>query len=155
MAVTPERATVELEPGAACARCARGRGCGAALFASAGAPLRIECGVVDPIREGRAVAPESPFPVGTAVEIEFPDDGSRWLLPVALAYGCPTLGLVVGACAPEPWTAFAALAGLGGGFLAWHVGGAPILAGIDAGPCRPIARIAQSRGFRIPPGENA
>ena len=71
------------------------------------------------------------------MELEIIDTGSAWLGPVLLAYGLPTLGLLGGVFAPEPWTPFAALAGLGGGLLAWRL--SPMRTA--AGPCQTIARI--------------
>ena len=148
---------VELDGAAACARCARGRGCGAAVFAPAGRPLRLDC-ALEPA--GSAVAATA-VRVGTRVEVDLHDTGSRWLVPVVLAYGLPTLGLLAGALVPEPWTPLTAVAGLVGGLLAWRACNAGWADGRSTGsspadregPCRPVARIARQCDHRPSEGE--
>ena len=154
----PARAIVELDDASACTRCANGRGCGAALFTPPGRSLRLDCAL-------EAIGTDGEEPgaarVGARVEVTLAASGARWLVPVALAYGLPTLGLLAGALAPEPWTPFAAAAGLGGGLLAWRACGAgasgafadasPGGAGRE-GPCRPVARTTSQPETRTSEG---
>ena len=129
-------AVVELSSGA-CARCARGQGCGAALFSSAtadaGASIRLLC----------EAAPDAAATVtlGDRVEVEIDDRDGRWLRAALLVYALPTAGLLGGASIPEPWTPAAALAGLLGGVLAWRLPGAARALDALAGPCPTSARI--------------
>lgn len=110
--VRARQVLVELDAAPACARCARGEGCGAALFAPTSRPLRLVCEWSLPAR---------PAP-GTPVTVELAEHGTGWLRPVFLAYGLPTVGLLVGACFPEPWSPLTALLGCCGGILAWRAG---------------------------------
>lgn len=119
--------TVAVDAGVSCARCARGQGCGALALASASAPVRLRCHTCGPLRAGTPVALDAPGDAG-------------WLLPVLLAYGLPTLGLLAGSLAPEPWTPLGAIAGLGGGLLAWRVASARLDRAAEAGPCSLVAR---------------
>lgn len=141
-------AVVEISSGA-CARCARGRGCGAAaLFspaADAGVPIRLRC------EEATEAAPAADAVVGPTaaptlslgdrVEVEIDDRDGRWLRAALLVYALPTAGLLLGASLPEPWTPAAALAGLLGGVLAWYRPGAARALDALAGPCPTSARI--------------
>lgn len=147
------RALVELDQGGGCARCARGRGCGAALFAPRPAPLRLDCEVPERlaganVRDGASAAVDGPLASGSRVTVEIDTTGSAWLRPVLLAYALPTLGLLGGAFAPEPWTPLASIAGLAGGLLAWRVLAAhdadepSLTASLVAGPPPCGARLA-------------
>lgn len=152
-----DRARVALDPGSACARCARGRGCGAALFAPPGEPIELDCTLE---RSPGEPSPRDPARrVGARVEVELPAPGSGWLVPLALAYGLPTAGIVLGILAPEPWTPFAALGGLGLGLFGWRVANARLARagstageGAVTGPCRPRARILPLRERRLRSG---
>lgn len=132
------RVEVELDPAPACARCAEGRGCGAALFAPAHRPLSLIC-------RSECLLPD----IGDRVTVEIGNRGSGWLQPVVLAYGLPTLGLLAGACMPEPFTPLATIAGLAGGLLAGRI--VSRSASVDSSLSRLDARIATVH----PPYESA
>ena len=126
------RARVELSAGA-CARCARGRGCGAALFspAAGGAPM-LDC---------ELPAALGVMAIGDRVGVELDGRDGRWLGAVLLVYALPTAGLLGGALLPEPWAPLGAIGGLLGGILAWRLPGAARLLDTLAGPCPVSARI--------------
>lgn len=117
---------VSLKPGASCARCAHGSGCGLGLAETAA--ITIDCAVDGALPE-----------IGDAVTVERSDQGSAWLWVVAAGYGLPTLGLVIGAVLghktgaalglpteasavlfEDAAAALGGLAGLAGGVLAWR-----------------------------------
>ena len=99
------RAIVDVEAGAACARCAAGRGCGAGVLSGRAGNSRLEV-LVDPDLE---------LAEGDVVGIELP---SRDVLGAALTvYGLPLAGAIFGA-------ALAHLATLDdGGSAAMAIGG--------------------------------
>jgi sigma-E factor negative regulatory protein RseC len=102
---------VEVEPGAGCARCAAGKGCGAGLFGASRRKRQIE--LIAP--GGRDYAP------GDVLGLALP--GRNLLRAALLVYGLPLLGAAAGAGAAllanssEPVAVMASLAGLAAGFL--------------------------------------
>jgi len=111
VSVRRDLATVVLEPGVACARCAAGRGCGAGLFGrrDRSISLAIDATVASGLRPGDRVA----------VEL---DDGDL-LKAAGLAYGIPLFAAVAAAAmasllfTAEAAAVLGALAGLAGGVL--------------------------------------
>ena len=105
-------AVVEVTAPLRCARCAAGKGCGAAIAAGDGSPRRVEV----------RLAPGLDVRAGDRVRIDLaPDDVLRASL---IAYGLPLAGAVLGAAAAylanagDPGAALAALAGVCLGMLA-------------------------------------
>lgn len=94
--------SVQLDDALSCARCASGRDCQLVPPSRASLPI-IAC------------AGSGTLTPGDRVELEI-EEHPGWLLPVALAYGLPTLGLLAGA----QFGALAGLLGLAGGLLAWR-----------------------------------
>ena len=144
-------AWVEVEGISGCQRCAKGRGCGAIVFAHGSRAIQVECETSQHVKENQQVT------------IEIDDSGSRWLWLVAGAYGLPTLGLIGATLlatlflpsptllhgdiinAPgsqrEALIAFAALAGLAGGVFAWRSLSRWVIARLEKGLCLQSARI--------------
>lgn len=104
-------AEVEVSAAVACARCASGRGCGAALLGASSKSRRIEARI------------------GSGIDVQEGDDvrmelkASSLLRASWLVYGTPlTAALVFSAVAqyaglPDPYTVVAALAGVGAGIV--------------------------------------
>jgi sigma-E factor negative regulatory protein RseC len=117
-------AFLEIDPLAACPRCANGRGCGAGVFATTGGPRRIDA-LVAP---GLSVVPGE----RVALELE-----PRSLLRAALiVYGLPLTGAVSGAL-------LAWLAGSGDGVAAGAA-----LAGLALGLALGRRRLGQASCLR-------
>ncbi|PIE36392.1 MAG: hypothetical protein CSA54_04510 [Gammaproteobacteria bacterium] len=126
------RLQVALDGAARCRECAKGGGCGALRLTTTEAPVFLHC------------VSERALPAGTPVDITIDEQGTNWLWPVALAYGLPTLGLLIGAVLPsiigismpvstpgsstaagaesDAVTALAAVFGLAGGLIAGRFG---------------------------------
>ena len=83
--------------------------------------------------------------VGERVDVDIDEAGVGWLPAALLAYGVPVLGLLGGACLPEPWAPAGALAGLAGGLLVGRTLAERRLAGdTRPGPGVGRARIARA-----------
>ncbi|ASJ74460.1 SoxR reducing system RseC family protein [Granulosicoccus antarcticus] len=124
-----EAVKVEIDS-AACARCARGQGCGSGIFNLGMAPVRISCHT------------EQALEAGDLLIVEFDEAGPQWLWLVCGSYGLPTVGLIVSTIIASLFLselpaavalqssfngfrdlilAVAALAGLAGGVFAWRM----------------------------------
>lgn len=112
----PAHAVVEVETSFRCARCASGKGCGAALFADDAASRRVDA----------LVASQLELRVGDRVRLELTADNV--LRAAGLVYGLPLCGALAGA-ALAWWSG----AGDAGAALAAATGG---LVGIAAGRLR-------------------
>jgi positive regulator of sigma E activity len=144
-------AWVEVEGISGCQRCAKGRGCGAGVFAHGSRAIQLQCEASQQVKKNQQVT------------IEIDDSGSRWLWLVAGAYGLPTLGLIgatllatvflpspallqgdiisVPGSQREAFIAFAALAGLAGGVFAWRSLSPWVITRLEKGLCLQSARI--------------
>lgn len=104
-------AEVEVRGGVTCARCASGRGCGAALLGASHRNRRVEA------RIGSGIEVRE----GDEVRIEL--SPRRLLLASWLVYGVPLFGALIAASAAhlaelqDPYTALAALSGVGAGLF--------------------------------------
>lgn len=108
---SPSSAEVEVRGGVSCARCASGRGCGAALLGASNKRLRVAARIASgvSVRQGDEVCMEL---------------ASRRLLQASwLVYGLPLVAALVASAAaylaglPDLYTALAALVGGGAGVV--------------------------------------
>lgn len=103
-------AIVEVEAAEACARCARGEGCGAGIWSNRQDAMRL-----------RARLPSGACPLpGSRVDVELCDGGIAHA--ALLGYGLPLAGLVIGAAlgavtGGDTFTAIGGLLGLLSGIL--------------------------------------
>ncbi len=116
------RCTVQLEMLTGCGSCTSSGGCGLQLLPVNQAPLEIEAMVTS----GTGVD------VGDQVTVQLTEPGREWLRVVCMAYGIPTLAMIIGAVAgywaaiwvqqPQYAEGFSVLGfclGLTGGLIAW------------------------------------
>lgn len=113
---------VQLDPLSGCGACSASGGCGVQLLPVAQTPLLVDCqlpaGVV--------------ASVGDRVQVQLGEPGSGWLQVVALAYGGPTIGMIIGVLLgfwsshalhmpqfSESFSLAGFVVGLAGGLIAW------------------------------------
>jgi len=113
---------VQLAPLSGCGNCASAGGCGLQVLPANQALLSLDC----------SVTCETPISVGDRVNVSLAEPERGWLRIVGMAYGFPTLGMIMGAAlgywvatvlqlthARELISLSGFLLGLTGGLIAW------------------------------------
>lgn len=116
------RVQVQLSPLSGCGNCASASGCGLQLLPAKNDLLALEC----------LVTCDSHILVGDRVDVRLDEPDSGWLRVVTMAYGMPTIGMIIGAAvgywaatglqltqARELISLLGFFLGLTGGLIAW------------------------------------
>lgn len=114
---------VELDNASGCNGCSRAGGCGIQFFPTTHVPIKVQC---------RSIV-DATLRQGDRVRVSVAEPTVSWLRVVLLAYGLPTVGMLVGAFAGyglAEWTGapsatdlyslIGLVIGLAGGLFAWN-----------------------------------
>lgn len=113
---------VQLAPLSGCGNCSAAGGCGLQVLPASQTTVTVDC----------SIALDAPVAIGDSVSVRIAEPESGWLRIVGMAYGLPTIGMLIGAMmghgmgtvlqltqARELFSLVGFVLGLTGGLIAW------------------------------------